>query len=226
MNSGSFTTNLAQFAAAFAALLLLSSCAVDETGTLVLDLKSAATKKEKKKKEPKSDPKSKYHSEKHHIYVNEKVIDSVNSSNSRIEIDLGDQRARIFKMGGGKKDALAIETQISTGKQGHSTPDGRFKVLEKIVDKKSTLYGRWVDAASGATLSSDGDSRKPPSHGNAKFRGTDMPYWLRLTPGGIGMHIGYVPNAPASHGCIRVPKEVQPLIYSKVRVGTPVAITH
>ncbi|MEO0414481.1 MAG: L,D-transpeptidase family protein, partial [Verrucomicrobiota bacterium] len=57
----------------------------------------------------------------------------------------------------------------------------------------------------------------------SKFVGADMPYWCRIT-GGIGMHIGYVPNHPASHGCIRIPPTVQPLIFSKVRVGTPVTI--
>ena len=220
MRTGSSAAKPSVLAVFGACLISLSSCTVDEEGNLILKVEPATTEKEKK-----PDPKSKYHSEKHHIYVNEKVLDSVNSSNTRIEIDLGDQRARIFKTGG-KKDVLAIETQISTGKQGHRTPDGRFKILEKVVDKQSTLYGRWVDRETGATLVSDGDSRKPPANKNASFRGTDMPYWMRITPGGIGMHIGYVPNVPASHGCIRVPRQVQPLIYSKTRVGTPVTITH
>ena len=52
-----------------------------------------------------------------------------------------------------------------------------------------------------------------------------MPYWMRVT-GGIGMHIGEVPGYPASHGCIRVPETIQPIIFSKVQVGTPVTITH
>jgi len=220
MKSGSSATKPLVLVALSACLFLFASCTVDEDGNLILRVEPATTEGEKR-----TGPKSKYHSEEHHIYVNEKILDSVNSSNTRIEIDLGDQRARIFKTGG-KKDLLAIETQISTGKQGHRTPDGRFKILEKIVDKQSTLYGRWVDRSSGATLVSDGDSRKPPANKNASFRGTDMPYWMRITPGGIGMHIGYVPNAPASHGCIRVPRQVQPLIFSKTRVGTPVTITH
>jgi lipoprotein-anchoring transpeptidase ErfK/SrfK len=51
-----------------------------------------------------------------------------------------------------------------------------------------------------------------------------MPYWMRVTWFGIGMHIGYVPDHAASHGCIRVPAHIQPTIYEKVRVGTPVKI--
>jgi lipoprotein-anchoring transpeptidase ErfK/SrfK len=52
-----------------------------------------------------------------------------------------------------------------------------------------------------------------------------MPYWMRIN-GGIGLHVGFVPDQPASHGCIRVPASIQPLIFSKVGVGTPVTVTH
>lgn len=206
-----------------AAVLLLSSCAVNEYGQLVFEpLESVETETTKQ-----PDPKSKYYSSVHYIKVDERFIDSLNQSNSRIEIDLGDQRARVFKTGSSRdKERLVIETQISTGRQGHSTPSGSFRILEKTRDKKSNLYGKWVDSDTGKTLISDGDIRKPPKQGNADFRGAPMPYWMRITPGGIGMHIGYVPNHPASHGCIRVPKQVQPLIYSKIRVGTPVRIVH
>ncbi|MEM7700203.1 MAG: L,D-transpeptidase family protein, partial [Verrucomicrobiota bacterium] len=89
--------------------------------------------------------------------------------------------------------------------------------------KRSTLYGTW-HSSSGATVQSSGDSRKRPS-GGVRFVGAEMPYWMRIT-GGVGMHIGYVPDYPASHGCIRVPSNIQPLIYSKVGVGPEVTITY
>ncbi|MCB1062163.1 MAG: L,D-transpeptidase family protein [Verrucomicrobiae bacterium] len=202
--------------------VLLSSCTVSETGQLVLGPLPAETAK---KPANTPDTKSPYYSSTQYISVNEKALPSLNQSNSRVEVDLGSQRARVYRTGQGK-DLLVIETQISTGKQGHNTPSGSFRFLEKTVDKKSNLYGKWVDSKTGETLISDGDSREPPSSPHASFRGAPMPYWMRITPGGVGMHIGYVPNYPASHGCIRVPKQVQPLIYSKVRVGTPVTITH
>jgi lipoprotein-anchoring transpeptidase ErfK/SrfK len=154
--------------------------------------------------------------------VNNRLLYSLNASNAKIEIDLGDQRARIYKTSGGQKQ-LVIETQISSGKAGHSTPTGSFRIQEKLQHKRSTLYGRWLNS-SGSLVQSSGDSRKRPP-GGATFVGTEMPYWMRVT-GGIGMHIGYVPNGPASHGCIRVPSVIQPLIYSKVGVGTPVTIAY
>lgn len=155
--------------------------------------------------------------------INQSVLDATNTSNSRLEISLGEQKVRLYRVGGGTKD-LAIETAISTGREGNNTPIGNFSVLEKLREKDSTLYGSWVDSTSGALLQGDGDSRRPPSGGSPSFQGAPMPYWLRITGDGVGMHVGYVPSYPASHGCIRVSRKVQPLIYEKVRVGTPVAI--
>jgi lipoprotein-anchoring transpeptidase ErfK/SrfK len=51
-----------------------------------------------------------------------------------------------------------------------------------------------------------------------------MKYFCRLTGGGVGMHIGILPGYPASHGCVRLPAEIAPLIYKNVKVGTPVRI--
>jgi lipoprotein-anchoring transpeptidase ErfK/SrfK len=150
-----------------------------------------------------------------YLYINEREISRLNSANSRLEIDLGDQRARVYR-----GSILVIETQISSGKSGYSTPTGRFIIQEKLVDKQSGRYGTWYDS-SGNELRGE-DSFDPPP-GGVQFVGADMPYWLRLTDG-IGMHVGFVPDGPASHGCIRVPSNVQPLIYSKVGIGTPVLV--
>lgn len=163
---------------------------------------------------------SKYKSKGHDVKVNHRLLDSLTPSNAKIEIDLSEQKARVYKTDGGAP-LLVIETCVSTGKSGHSTPTGTYRIQEKLPTKNSSLYGRWVDS-SGQTVQSSGDSRSRPP-GASTFVGAEMPYWMRVT-GGIGMHIGYVPDYPASHGCIRVPSAVQPLIYSKVGVGTTVSI--
>ena len=51
-----------------------------------------------------------------------------------------------------------------------------------------------------------------------------MKWFMRLTDGGVGMHIGILPGYAASHGCVRLPAEIAPLIYQKVRVGTAVTV--
>lgn len=161
-----------------------------------------------------------YKSEGHDIFVNQRLIGALNPSNAKIEVSLSEQRARVYlREGGGEQ--LVIDTAISSGKSGHATPTGSFRIQEKMVQKRSTLYGTWM-SSSGATVSSSGDSRSRP-YGASRFVGAEMPYWMRIN-GGIGMHVGYVPNYPASHGCIRVPSAIQPLIYSKVGVGTQVTV--
>jgi lipoprotein-anchoring transpeptidase ErfK/SrfK len=54
-----------------------------------------------------------------------------------------------------------------------------------------------------------------------------MPYWMRLTGSGVGMHAGPIPNPgqPASHGCIRMPLAMAETLFQHVNVGTPVTIT-
>ena len=52
-----------------------------------------------------------------------------------------------------------------------------------------------------------------------------MPYFLRIH-GGIGMHAGYLPGYPASHGCIRLPQQMAIEFFKNATVGTPVDIRH
>ena len=51
---------------------------------------------------------------------------------------------------------------------------------------------------------------------------------MRLTSYGVGMHGGVIPEPgePASHGCIRLPKDFVPTLFEVVNVGTPVVITN
>jgi lipoprotein-anchoring transpeptidase ErfK/SrfK len=163
---------------------------------------------------------SKYKSKGHNVKVNHHLLGSLTPTNAKIEIDLSEQKARVYKVAEGQRQVV-IETRVSTGKSGHSTPTGTYRISEKLVEKRSSLYGTWLDS-SGQTVPSSGEVGNRPA-GATTFVGAEMPYWMRIN-GGIGMHIGYVPNGPASHGCIRVPSSVQPLIYSKVGVGTTVSV--
>ena len=57
-----------------------------------------------------------------------------------------------------------------------------------------------------------------------RFRGAPMKFFMRLTPQGVGMHVGILPGYPASHGCIRMPLEAAQIIYNKVGINTPVTV--
>ena len=66
-----------------------------------------------------------------------------------------------------------------------------------------------------------GKDPKPPG---THFKGAPMPFFMRIV-GGVGMHAGYLPGYPASHGCIRMPQFMAENFFKSVSVGTPVTIT-
>lgn len=51
-----------------------------------------------------------------------------------------------------------------------------------------------------------------------------MPYFMRLNCLDFGMHEGYVPNYPASHGCIRLPGDAARRFFAELPIGTLVSV--
>jgi lipoprotein-anchoring transpeptidase ErfK/SrfK len=151
--------------------------------------------------------------------VIEKRFESViNPENSSVVISLSKQRA--YLMTG---DEVYIDTPVSTGKRAGMTPVGSFRVMEKDLDHRSSLYGDFVDSQ-GRVVRSGISTKVDSAPAGTRYRGAPMKYFCRLTGGGVGMHIGILPGYPASHGCVRLPAEIAPLIYKNVKVGTPVRI--
>jgi len=147
------------------------------------------------------------------------VLDRTNPSNSSVRVDLSAQRA--YLMNGHE---LAMDYPISSGTSAHPTPTGNFEILEKLLSKKrSNTYGRIYDAE-GNLVKRNADARKDEIPEGGKFVGAAMPYWMRISWDGIGMHKGRVPRYPASHGCIRTYYKVVSTVYDKVKVGTPVTV--
>lgn len=93
-------------------------------------------------------------------------------------------------------DKVVATSKVSTGKRGHTTPSGIFSILEKEVYHESNLY-----------------SNSP------------MPFMQRLTWSGIALHeSSSVPNYPASHGCVRMPKAFAKMLYQMTERGVHVVI--
>jgi hypothetical protein len=93
------------------------------------------------------------------------------------------------------KDGVPVyRTQCSTGRPGYSTKRGEFVITNKERNHRSTIYH------------------------------VDMPYFMRLSCLDFGMHAGYVPNRPASHGCIRLPEDAARRFFSELPVGTLVTV--
>ena len=99
---------------------------------------------------------------------------------------------RIYVFDGG---TLVAFSTMSSGKKGHATPTGSFKILQKNIDHKSNLYN---DAP--------------------------MPYMQRLTWDGIALHAGHIPGYPASHGCLRLPLAFAKSLYSITKMDQTVIV--
>jgi hypothetical protein len=88
-------------------------------------------------------------------------------------------------------------TTVSTGRPGHRTPTGIFTVLERAA-----------------------------VHYSSRYNNAPMPNMQRITSYGIALHGGDLPGYPASHGCIRLPREFARLLFGVTRLGMTVVITN
>ena len=87
------------------------------------------------------------------------------------------------------------QSRVSTGVPGHPTPIGLFSIIGKERHHYSNIYG-----------------------------GAPMPFMQRITWSGVAMHLGVVPNHPASHGCIRLPAGFAPQFWGMTQMGSRVVV--
>jgi len=152
--------------------------------------------------------------------IDKRLEAQVTPENSTVTISLSQQRAFLKVQG---TDNVYIDTPVSTGSARHRTPTGQFKILEKDADHASSIYGDFVDSR-GRVVRSGISTRTDSAPAGTRYRGAPMKWFSRLTWSGVGMHVGILPGYPASHGCIRLPADIAPLIYQKVKIGTPVTV--
>jgi hypothetical protein len=107
-----------------------------------------------------------------------------------IIVSIPDQLVHVYRNG-----IRVAASTCSTGKPGHSTPTGVFKILQKDKHHKSSTY-----------------SNAP------------MPNMNRLTWSGIALHAGKLPGYPASHGCVRLPIGFSELLFGITKLGVTVVL--
>ena len=135
----------------------------------------------------------------------------------RIKIKLQEQRAYFYK-----GDALVGVSAVSSGREGHSTRPGNFKITQLDKAHASNLYGDYVDAE-GNVVQANVAAGKDPMPKGAHFVGAQMPYFMRFD-GAVGLHAGFLPGYAASHGCIRMPEPLAANFFNSVQIGTPVTV--
>lgn len=134
-----------------------------------------------------------------------------------IVVDTQLQQAKYYV--GGRQVGMST---ISSGKAGHGTPRGEFRILKKDKDHKSSTYGSIVDSK-GRVLVQDYSAGQSIPKGGI-YKGAEMNFGLQLTRDGIWMHEGIVTAAPESHGCIRLPRKMAEIFFTHASVGTKVII--
>src|SRR5215471_11208382 len=139
------------------------------------------------------------------------------SGRPSIVVSLRAQEAYLYR--GGYRTA---SSHISSGREGYRTPTGRFQVIRKDEDHRSSVYGDYVDD-SGRVVKTNVDTRRDGKPPHSHFVGAPMPYFLEFSPG-YGLHQGYLPGEPASHGCIRMPYWKARQFYNAAHIGTPVVV--
>jgi lipoprotein-anchoring transpeptidase ErfK/SrfK len=152
------------------------------------------------------------------LLVNQALLTKISPEDVHLIISLGKQRA--YLMAG---DEIVVDSPISSGKAGHSSPAGSMKVLEKDPNHFSSLYGDFVDS-SGRIVRAGVSLHIDAAPSGTHFQGAAMKWFMRLTEEGVGMHVGILPGYPASHGCIRMPSDGAKLFYDHVKIGTRVEV--
>lgn len=112
----------------------------------------------------------------------------------QLDLLLGSQTFNYYE-----DDQLVWSGKISSGAAEHPTPQGNFRVQAKNKRKRSGSYTNYFDLA------------------------TPMPYALQFS-GPYWVHEGYVPNEPASHGCVRLRYEDAKFVYARIKVGDAVNV--
>lgn len=107
-----------------------------------------------------------------------------------IIVSIPDQLVHVYRNG-----VRVAASTCSTGKPGHSTPTGVFKILQKDKHHRSSTYNN-----------------------------APMPNMNRLTWSGIALHAGQLPGYPASHGCVRLPLKFSEMLFGITMLDMTVVI--
>lgn len=139
------------------------------------------------------------------------------ASDVRVVINLSEQQAYLLQ-----DHKVVLASPISSGRAGWSTPRGSFHVISKDIDHRSRSFGSVLDGRGLVVNSNATPASRVPAGGH--FREAPMPFYMEFSPA-VGMHGGYLPGYPASHGCVRMPRDMAPLFFRRVQMGTPVTVT-
>src|SRR6516164_2651758 len=140
----------------------------------------------------------------------------LSAQQTEVIINLTEQAAYLLQDG-----RVALISPIASGKEGWRTPTGSFRVMMKDLNHRSGSFGLVVDSY-GRVVNPNATpgSYVPPG---CRYMPAPMPYYMEFSRS-LGMHAGYLPGYPASHGCVRMPRDLAAEFFAQVHVGTPVKV--
>src|SRR5271169_947682 len=140
----------------------------------------------------------------------------LSAQQTAVIIDLTEQTAYLLEDG-----RVAFVSPIASGKEGLGTPIGSFRVISKDLNHQSGNFGLVSDSY-GRIINPNatpGSCVPPGCH----YMPAPMPYFMEFRKY-VGIHAGYLPGYPASHGCVRMPRDLAAEFFARVNVGTPVKV--
>jgi lipoprotein-anchoring transpeptidase ErfK/SrfK len=138
------------------------------------------------------------------------------ASGTKVVINLSEQRAYLIEQG-----TVALVSPTASGKPGWPTPTGTFRIFNKDIDHRSRSFGSVLDRWGRVVNSNATPGSHVPAGG--RYRPAPMPYFMEFSSE-AGMHAGYLPGYPASHGCVRMPRDLAAMFFERVHIGTPVRV--
>jgi L,D-transpeptidase-like protein len=140
----------------------------------------------------------------------------LSAQQTTVVINLTEQTAYLLE--GGR---IAFISPIASGKEGWGTPTGSFRVISKDLNHRSGNFGLVTDSY-GRIINPNATpgSYVPPG---CRYSPAPMPYFMEFRKY-VGMHAGFLPGYPASHGCVRMPRDLAAEFFARVHVGTPVSV--
>ena len=140
----------------------------------------------------------------------------VAAQQTKVMINLTEQAAYLIQDG-----RVVIVSPIASGKDGWGTPIGNFAIISKDLNHRSGSFGLIVDRFGRIVNPNATPGSYTPA--GCYYMPAPMPYFMEFSRR-IGMHAGYLPGYPASHGCVRMPRDLASEFFARVQVGTPVRV--
>lgn len=155
------------------------------------------------------------------IYCDDALMQEATLTNSKVVIYLPLQRGRFYVRG-----QIAADFPVSTGKAGHDTPTGVFRILHKEEchqDYRGATYQEYPLETNTVEVKDEygivRERKEVATTTVSRLEPYEWPWAMCLTWDGVYMYAHEVtnPGVRESGGCVRVPPSIQKKLFSVMK---------